>query len=162
VVAFDAFIYDQHGSGLQGTPYRLFLRFPALYNWIATTSMRMSVTAEHVISQWMYITATGAPAEWIALLEHYSVSDVPHRIGQDVLLLAGAEDYIIALKEYYKNMEGMRNARSLTGRIFATEEHAQNHCQIGNLQLVLEKIMQWVDEKSLSGYPQPGKRVSRA
>ena len=43
VVAHDVFIYDQHGSGLQGALYRLFLKLPALYNWIANTAMRMSV-----------------------------------------------------------------------------------------------------------------------
>ena len=148
VVAFDVFTYDQHGSGLQGALYRLFLRFPALYNGVARTAMRWNVTADHVINQWMYITGTETPAEWIALLEDYSVSDVASLIGQDVLLLAGAEDHMIPLKEYHKNMGGLTNTRSLTGRIFAVEEHAQNHCQVGNLKLALDVILDWVGDKS--------------
>ncbi len=148
LVAFDVFIYDQHGSGLQGALYRLFLKYPALYNWIANTSMRLSVTADHVINQWMYITGSSTPAKWNRLLEHYSVSDIAGQIGQDVLLLAGAEDHMIPLKEYEKNMEGLTNARSLSGRVFTAEEQAQNHCQIGNLQLALDVILGWIDEKS--------------
>ena len=148
VVAFDVFTYDQHGSGLQGALYRLFLRFPALYNWVARTAMRWKVAADHVINQWMFITNTSTPAEWIALLEHYSVSDVATQIRQDVLLLAGAEDHMIPLKEYHKNMRGLTNARSLTGRIFAPDEQAQNHCQIGNLKLALDVILEWVGAKS--------------
>ena len=151
VVAFDVFIYDQHGSGLQGALYRLFLRFPALYNWVARTAMRWNVAADHLINQWMYITGTSTPAEWNALLEHYSVSDVAPQIQQDVLLLAGAEDHMISLDEYHKNMAGLTNARSLTGQIFTSEEQAQNHCQIGNLKLALDLILDWVGDKGQDG-----------
>jgi pimeloyl-ACP methyl ester carboxylesterase len=147
VVAFDVFIYDQHGSGLQGAVYRLFLRYPALYNWVARTAMRSSFAADNLINQWMYITGVSTPAEWNALLEHYSVSDVAAQIGQDVLLLAGAEDHMIPLKEYDKNRQGLTNARSVTGRVFTAEEHAQNHCQVGNLALALDVIVNWIGEK---------------
>jgi len=149
VVAYDVFLYDQHGSGLQGALYQLFLKLPGFYNWVANTAMRMSVNADHVINQWMYITGSNTPAAWNALLEHYSVSDVAAQIRQDVLLLAGAADHMIPVKEYDNNMKGMVNARSLTGRIFTAEEHAQNHCQVGNLKLALDVILDWVGEKSV-------------
>ncbi|MGD9144852.1 MAG: alpha/beta fold hydrolase [Anaerolineae bacterium] len=148
LVAFDVFIYDQHGSGLQGAAYKLFLRYPAFYNWVARAAMRRSVNADHVINQWLYITGTRTPAEWIALVQDYSVSDIASRVRQDVLLLAGAEDHMIPLQEYHKNMKGLTNARSLTGRIFTAEEQAQNHCQVGNLKLALDVILHWIDEKS--------------
>jgi pimeloyl-ACP methyl ester carboxylesterase len=151
LVAFDVFIYDQHGSGLQGTAYKLFLRFPAFYNWIARAAMRQSVNADHVINQWMFITGSSTPAEWNALIQDYSVSDIAAQVRQDVLLLAGEEDHMIPLGEYYKNMKGLTNARSLTGRIFSAEEQAQNHCQVGNLKLALDVILEWIDEKSQTG-----------
>jgi pimeloyl-ACP methyl ester carboxylesterase len=144
VVAFDVCPYDLHGSGLQGALYQFFLRHPSLYNWVANTAMRLSAQADQLINQWMYITGAGTPAEWNELLQHYSVSDVALQIRQDVLLLAGAEDHMIPLKEYHKNMNGLMNARSLTGRIFSAEEHAQNHCQVGNIKLALDVILPWV------------------
>ena len=110
--------------------------------------MRLSVATAHLISQWMYITGASTPAEWNELLQHYSVSDVASQIRQDVLLLAGAEDHMIPLKEYHKNMNGLKNVRSITGRIFTREEHAQNHCQVGNLKLALDVILRWVEEKT--------------
>ena len=55
---------------------------------------------------------------------------------------------MIPLQEYHKNMGGLTNTRSLTGRIFTSEEQAQNHCQIGNLKLALDVIIDWVSEKS--------------
>lgn len=35
-------------------------------------------------------------------------------------------------------------ARSITTRVFTTEEHAQAHCQVGNLPLALRVISDWV------------------
>ena len=61
---------------------------------------------------------------------------------------AGEKDHLVPLKEYDNNRNGMTNARSVTGRIFTAEEHAQNHCQIGNIQLALDVILQWVEEKT--------------
>lgn len=148
VVAFDVTPYDLHGSGLQGAIYQWFLRNPSIYNRIANISMCMSAQAEQLVNQWMYITGARTPAEWNEKLQHYSVSDIAEQIRQDVLLMAGEEDQIIPLKEYHNNMNGMPNARSVTGRVFTAEEHAQNHCQVGNIKLALDVILQWVVEKS--------------
>lgn len=146
VVAFDVFIYDQHGSGLQGALYQLFLKYPALYDWIANTAMRMSGSADHVISQWMYILNASTPAEYVAQMQYYSVSDIAHQLHQDVLLLAGAKDHMIPLKEYDKHLQGLVNTCSITGRIFTSEEDAENHCQVGNIKLALDVILNWICE----------------
>jgi pimeloyl-ACP methyl ester carboxylesterase len=148
VVAFDITPYDLRGSDLQWAIYQWFLRNPSIYNRIANFSMRVSAQAEQLISQWMYILGANTPAEWNENLAHYAISDVAEQIRQDVLLLAGAEDQTIPLKEYHNNMNGFPNARSVTGRIFTAEEHAQNHCQVGNIKLALDVILEWVEEKS--------------
>ena len=148
VVAFDVFIYDQHGSGLQGSIYQLFLKYPSLYNWVAGTAMHINFAADLLISQWMYITNSETPAQWIKGIQDYSVCDIADLVKQDVLLLAGEEDHVIPLKEFYNNQNGLTNARSVTGRIFTEQEHAQNHCQVGNLKLALDVITNWIDSKS--------------
>jgi pimeloyl-ACP methyl ester carboxylesterase len=148
VVAYDVTPYDLRGSGLQGAIYQFLIKNPSVYNWIAKTSMRMSAPAEQLISQWMYITGAHTPAEWNEQLQYYSIAEVASQIRQDVLLLAGEEDHLIPIQEYYNNMKGYPNAKSVTGRIFTKEEHAQNHCQVGNVKLALDVIMKWVEEKS--------------
>ena len=40
------------------------------------------------------------------------------------------------------------NVNSLTTRIFTKEENAQNHCQIGNIGLALDVMVDWIDKKS--------------
>ena len=144
VVAYDVFIYDQHGSGLQGAFYKFFLKYPSAYNWVARTATRRSTAADHLISQWMDILNSSTPAEYVAQMQYYSVSDIADQINQDVLLLAGEEDHMIPLSEYKKHQEGLVNARSITGRIFSADEHAQNHCQVGNIKLALDVILDWI------------------
>jgi len=144
VVAYDVFIYDQHGSGLQGAFYKFFLNYPSAYNWVAHTAMRISPAADHLISQWMDILNSSTPADYVAQMQYFSVSDIADQIHQDVLLLAGEEDHMIPLREYKKHQEGLVNARSITGRIFSADEHAENHCQVGNIKLALDVILDWI------------------
>jgi hypothetical protein len=35
--------------------------------------------------------------------------------------------------------------RSLTARLFTRAEQAQNHCQVGNLELALDVIVTWIE-----------------
>lgn len=144
VVAYDVFIYDQHGSGFQGALYKFFLNYPSAYNWVAHTAMRISPAADHLISQWMDILNSSTPADYIAQMQYYSVSDIADRVHQDVLILAGDEDHMIPLKELQKHQEGLVNARSITERIFSADEHAENHCQVGNIKLALDVILDWI------------------
>jgi len=39
----------------------------------------------------------------------------------------------------------LKNARSVTGRIFTRAEGAQNHGQYGNHELALATIINWID-----------------
>lgn len=143
VVCYDISNYDQHPKGLHNKIYQLFLRYPGFYNWIAKVSMK-NIGVEWLINQGMYINGVETPFEWMALLENFSVVDIADQVRQDVLLLAGEEDHGIDIKELEKNRKGLTAARSVTERIFTAAEHAQNHCQIGNVKLALDVILNWI------------------
>jgi pimeloyl-ACP methyl ester carboxylesterase len=148
LVAYDIATFDLHGSGLQGKIYQFFVNNPGVYNRVAKMAMRRSVQADHLINQWMFVTGAKTPAEWNEQLQNYSVSDVADKVDQDVLLLAGEKDHLVPLKEYHITKAGLPHARSITGRIFTETEHAHNHCQIGNIQLALDTILQWISNKT--------------
>ena len=64
-------------------------------------------------------------------------------IHQDTLVLAGASDlYTIYLQE---QVEALTNAKSVESRLFTKEEHADQHCQVGNTKLVLDVILDWIE-----------------
>lgn len=86
------------------------------------------------------------PCEYFNCIKQYNTRELSSHIKQDVLVLAGEADlYTI----YYEDqLKALTNARSVTGRLFTKEECADHHCQIGNVQLVLDTIMDWIEEKT--------------
>ena len=99
--------------------------------------------------QLMYITQKDNPMEafetWLALNEKNIHSD---KVIQDVLLLSGRNDHFIPIKMHKKQIDALINANSITDRIFTKDENAQNHCQIGNIKLLLDVIIDWIRIKS--------------
>ncbi|MBU4535639.1 MAG: hypothetical protein KKF16_07425 [Euryarchaeota archaeon] len=43
-----------------------------------------------------------------------------------------------------KQIDALVNARSITNRVFTTEDQAQNHCQIRNTKLALDTMLEWL------------------
>lgn len=93
----------------------------------------------------MHVSGTVDPFEFVGWLRSLRTAEFSHRITQDVLLLAGAEDHIVPLRQFFRQARSLRNARSFTGRIFTQQEHAQGHCQIGNVGLALRVAIAWLD-----------------
>jgi hypothetical protein len=84
------------------------------------------------------------PAKALAAVRSMRTDDVSSRITQDVLLMAGAEDHYVPLRQLGAQVETLTNARSVTARVFTRAESAQNHCQIGNLGLALHVMLSWL------------------
>ena len=50
------------------------------------------------------------------------------------------------MAHFYQQIKTLKNARSITARLFRRSERAQNHCQVGNYGLGLRTIVNWLDE----------------
>jgi len=148
VVAYDVYIYDHRGGFFQKLLFNLIRLTPNLYNRLVNSLMRRDVIANHIMNQWMVVCGADTPFDWALELQHYSVAEIIKFVKQDVLLLAGKEDHMIPVKEYYNYLMGLTNADSVSGRIFTRDEQAQNHCQIGNVKLALDYIIEWIESKS--------------
>jgi pimeloyl-ACP methyl ester carboxylesterase len=68
------------------------------------------------------------------------------RIRQNVLYLTGKNDHFIPYKMHDQQLELLRNVRSIKDRVYEKSEHADNHCQIGNIQLMLDEVACWIGE----------------
>ena len=86
------------------------------------------------------------PYEYYNHIKMYNTREISKLITQDTLVLAGESDLYTV---YYKDqLDALVNARSVTGRLFTSDEYADHHCQVGNLGLVLETITDWIEEKT--------------
>lgn len=139
---------------LQFIPYpvrmliEFLFRFRGLMDYIAEMKMKASFQERWGINNLMYITRTGSPMDATDVLLRFNEQNLHSEdVTQDVLILTGAEDHFIPLRMHYKQVNALRNARSVTGRIFTKEEQAQNHCQVGNIGLALGVMVKWIEEK---------------
>ncbi|MEO5670071.1 MAG: alpha/beta fold hydrolase [Ramlibacter sp.] len=155
VVAFDV-MYDffacvtSHGNPIIRRAARALLSTAptsALLNVVVRWLMQSDATVRWGIEQGMHVTGTGSPAAFLRELKKYSLADVAHRIQQDFLLLAGAEDHLVPLSQFYTQISELTAVRSLTARLFTRQEQAQSHCQYGNLDLALAVIAEWIHER---------------
>jgi hypothetical protein len=97
----------------------------------------------------MYILGTDEPMVALdfafALSEENLHSDL---VRQDVLLLASREDHFIPFRLHKEQLRRLTAARSVSDRVFTREDHAHNHCQIGNIGLALSVMAEWLGGKA--------------
>jgi alpha-beta hydrolase superfamily lysophospholipase len=114
-------------------------------DWIVGKAMHREPRVEWGIQHGMHVFGKKTPFEFLSEVREYRLRDVGPRITQDVLLLGAAEDHFIPLHIYKAEIDELSNTHSLTFRIFTKKEHAENHCNIGNLGLALHTIAAWID-----------------
>ena len=151
VVAYDIF-YDWLETTLDKLePIRPVIKFllnikaAGLFNRLMAEIMKKSPLFDWATRRAMLVLGVSSPYDVFEKSMRYTTRDVSSEIKQDVLLLAGAEDHIIPLNHFYIQQNALINARSNTARLFTRAEHAQNHCQIGNLGLAINYIIDWIE-----------------
>jgi pimeloyl-ACP methyl ester carboxylesterase len=111
--------------------------------------MKMNVdTIRHTINNILFITGKSEPSEAVSWLlqmnKHHLCSN---KIKQDVLLMIGENDAFQPITLLKKQQEALINAKSITTRIFTSNEFADQHCQIGNLSLALSTMKEWIEHE---------------
>ncbi|MBL8162544.1 MAG: alpha/beta fold hydrolase [Anaerolineae bacterium] len=127
---------------------RWLMQHPNLMNRMAELKMKKMPQERWGAENMMYImqadTVLGGAQR---MLEFNKENIQSARVTQDVLILTGDQDHFIPLKLHHLQVAALTNARSITERIFTAADHAQNHCQVGNIGLALSTMAQWMAEK---------------
>jgi pimeloyl-ACP methyl ester carboxylesterase len=99
------------------------------------------------IAQGEHVLGVTTPHEYFASLARYITADVSALVRADVLLLAGTEDYYVPIRQLADQLNTLTSARSVTARVFTRQEQAQNHGQVGNLDLSMRVMLDWLDQR---------------
>jgi len=104
--------------------------------------------ASWVVDHLKYITKKTKPLEALDLCLQLNEENIHSElVKQDVLILTSRNDHFIPFKMHEMQLMALVNAKSVTERIFTKEEHAENHCQTGNLELALKTMIEWIEWK---------------
>lgn len=120
-------------------------RAKAVVNLMARRLASTSPVASWGIAEGMHVTGTSSPYDYLTKIAKYTTTDVSALITQDVLLLAGSADHLVPVEHFYRQIRMLKNARSISARLFTEQESAGNHCQVGNYGLALKTIVNWMD-----------------
>jgi len=103
--------------------------------------------APWVVDHLKYITKKEKPLDALEIYVLMNEQNIHSElVKQDVLVLSGSEDHFIPFKMHDMQIKALTNARSVTGRVFTRKEHAQNHCQTGNIGLALDVMVKWIEK----------------
>lgn len=137
--------------GFMTAMFVFFTRYENFFNKSSYRQMKTNPRMKWEINNAMHITRTETPLEAarrtsLALTE---ANMHPDLIDQDVLLLSSEKDHFIPIRMHEKQVKALVNARSVTSRIFTRADQAEHHCQIGNIRLMLDTFVDWLDELEL-------------
>ena len=145
-VSFDVIQYTNFlGQQLAKLFFRKFRKFT---NNSIVKKMKKNLQYSWFVNNLMYITNKEVPIEGFDVLLQLNKENLhSDLVKQDVLVLTGRKDHMIPFKMHNMQVKALTNAKSVTARVFTKEEHAQNHCQIGNIGLALDTMVKWIEEK---------------
>ncbi len=128
-------------------PTRVMLRRRRFMRFSIRLRALLSPTLHQVVHQVMYLLDSDDPlvaADWfLAMNPAHLCSD---RVTQDVLLMCGEHDAFQPPKLTRAQAEALSSARSVTVRTFTEAEHADQHCQMGNLALACDVLISWLHD----------------
>lgn len=123
-----------------------FMKYKGLTNFFVKLKMNVG-TLKHTINNALFIQNKSEPYDavnWMMGMNKEHISS--HLIDQDVLLVTGQNDAFQPPILLHKQKDALVNANSITTRIFTKEEQADQHCQIGNLTIVLNEMYEWIEK----------------
>jgi pimeloyl-ACP methyl ester carboxylesterase len=151
VIAYDVF-YDWMDTTFEKLkPVAPLLKFllnsgaSGSFDLLLAGIMKKSPLFDWAMHQAMLVLGASTSYQVFQKSRPFTTQDISPLVKQDTLLMAGSEDNLIPLSHFYQQIAALKNARSLTARLFTRDEHAQNHCQVGNLRLAVDTITSWID-----------------
>lgn len=132
-------------------PARIMLHRRGFMRWSVRTRARLVPTLRQVVDQVLYIVDRQDP---IAVVDWFLGMNADHlgseRVTQDVLLLCGEHDSFQPPSLTRAQAKALAAARSVSVRMFTQAENADQHCQMGNLDLACTVLTDWLKQPTLS------------
>ncbi|MBU1194963.1 MAG: alpha/beta hydrolase [Proteobacteria bacterium] len=126
-----------------------FTRLRTISNYKMKKMIKRGGMPAWMISNLMYIANAKEPIEATDLMLKLNAANLhSDLVKQDILILTGKDDHFVPFKMHDLQVQALTNAKSVTARVFTKKDQAQNHCQIGNIGLALDVMLNWIDKVS--------------
>jgi len=116
-----------------------------ILNALLAKAAKKDIVTAWAMEQGLQVSGAHCYYDYLKWAQSLNTRDISKNLTQDYLLLAGREDHMIPVEQFYRQARSLTNVRSFTGRIFSNEEDAGNHCHVGNYGLANEFIFSWLE-----------------
>ncbi len=117
---------------------------------------RLVPTLRQVVDQALYLVDSDDPMDAVDWFLGMNATHLgSDRVTQDVLLLCGENDAFQPPVLTRAQAAALTAARSVSVRTFTAAEHADQHCQMGNLDLACSVVTAWLRDPSGPAAPRP-------
>lgn len=132
---------------------RAMLRRRRFMTWSVRVRTRLVPTLRQVVDQALYLVDGDEPldaVDWFLGMNPAHLGS--ERVTQDVLILCGEHDSFQPPVLTRAQVRALTSAKSVSVRMFTKAEHADQHCQMGNLDLACRELNRWLQQPGpLSG-----------
>jgi pimeloyl-ACP methyl ester carboxylesterase len=133
---------------------RAMLRRRRFMRWNVRIRTRLVPTLRQVVDQALYLVDSEDPMDAVDWFLGMNATHLgSERVTQDVLLLCGEHDAFQPPVLTRAQAAALTAARSVTVRMFTKAEYADQHCQMGNLDLACRVVTAWLCDPGLSAIP---------
>lgn len=144
---FQDVIVGMESPGVQKIFYLLMnLHAKPIINLIFNTLAKKEPVIDWGLKHGMYAYEANSAYDYARKLKLYDMEPVADKITQDMLIIGANEDHFIDYRIVSREINMLKNVKSLTFRLFTDKEDTQNHCNVGNGKLVLDTICNWITQ----------------
>ena len=141
--------YSVYRLRLGNLKYRLLtllldLKLSNIVNNLIQKASEKEPTMRWAITHGMHVSGTQTPYDFLQWVRSLNLRDAAMHITQDVLLIMGNDDHLVPSDQLYVQAQSMNNARSVTTMMLSNQDHAAQHCQVGNSFLPIRLILEWM------------------
>jgi pimeloyl-ACP methyl ester carboxylesterase len=146
-VAFDH-MHDLYQAAAADSPRaaQILKRVPeGVINATAALGSRFSIESRWRMDNGRWVFGVETAAEYMDIIQEYSLTGVAGDIECPTLVLAGEDDHFVPVELAYEFARQIGERATL--EVFETETGAGEHCQSGNLALATGVIYDWLDDR---------------
>jgi len=148
-VSFDVNQYN--GKMAQKMASLFFTRWRNFTNKSIKRKMKKDLYYEWFVNHLMYTTNKKTPVEAFDVLMQFSEKNLHSElVKQDVMILTGKQDHAVPFKMHQMQVDALINAKSVTDKVYTKKTTGEHHCQIGNIKMSLDDMIEWIELKSKS------------
>ena len=93
----------------------------------------------------MHVSGTSSPYDFYQWVRTINLKDSAHLINCHSFLVMGNEDHLVPTDQLYEEAKSMINAKSVKTLMLSKDQLGAEHCQIGNPELVINRILGWLN-----------------